>query len=214
MAKFTKKPVTISATQWFKNGDHPQVRAIAPSDDLFFTGMGGATLTDREKYGVIGTLESPNHLVTPGDWIITGVAGEHYPCKPDIFEATYGVALPVVDPGPDSLEREIQAKADKAPRVKPADVKAEIVGETFTLLPSGRVTVCELTLKNGFTVRGESAVVFIENFNEEIGRKVARENAEKEVWQLLGFRLRDELARPVLTEADALADLAGEPRPS
>ena len=93
-------------------------------------------------------------------------------------------------------------------------MKAEIVGETFTMLPSGRVTVCELTLKNGFTVRGESAVVFIENFNEEIGRKVARENAEKEVWQLLGFRLRDELARPVLTEADALADLAGEPRPS
>ena len=89
---FTKKPVTISATQWFKNGDHPQVRAIAPSDDLFFTGMGGAMLTGREKYGVIGTLESPNHLVTPGDWIITGVAGEHYACKPDIFEATYSPA--------------------------------------------------------------------------------------------------------------------------
>lgn len=124
------------------------------------------------------------------------------------------VTLQVVDPGHDSLEREIQAKANRAPRVKPADVKAEVVGETFTLLPSGRVTVCELTLKNGFTVRGESAVVFIENFDEGIGRKVARENAEKEVWQLLGFRLRDELARPVLTEADALADLAGEPRPS
>ena len=139
-----------------------------------------------------------------------------YHCKPDIFAATYEaevIPLAVVDTGPDSLEREIQAKADKAPRVKPADVKAEIVGETFTLLPSGRVTVCELTLKNGFTVRGESAVVFIENFNEEIGRKVARENAEKEVWQLLGFRLRDELARPVLTDADAAADLAGTPRP-
>ena len=108
--------------------------------------------------------------------------------------ASAPIALPVIDPGTDSLEREIQAKADKAPRVKPDDVKAEIVGETFTLLPSGRVTVCELTLKNGFTVRGESAVVFIENFNEEIGRKVARENAEKEVWQLLGFRLRDKLS--------------------
>ncbi|MBT9513249.1 MAG: hypothetical protein IV104_12960 [Acidovorax sp.] len=116
-------------------------------------------------------------------------------------EPVASVALPVVDPGPDSLEREIQAKANRAPRVTPADVKAEIVGETFTLLPSGRVTVCELTLKNGFTVRGESAVVFIENFDEGIGRKVARDNAEKEVWQLLGFRLRDE-------QADAAADLA------
>ena len=87
--RFTKKPVTIVASQWFKSGDHPAVRDISDSDDLFFTGMGGATLVEREKFGVIGTLESPNHLVTPGDWIITGVQGEHYPCKPDIFEATY-----------------------------------------------------------------------------------------------------------------------------
>ena len=87
--RFTKKPVTIVASQWFKSGDHPAVRDISDSDDLFFTGMGGATLVEREKFGVVGTLESPNHLVTPGDWIITGVKGEHYPCKPDIFEATY-----------------------------------------------------------------------------------------------------------------------------
>ena len=87
--RFTKKPVTITASQWFKSGDHPAVRDISDSDDLFFTGMGGATLVGREKFGVIGTLESPNHLVKPGDWIITGVKGELYPCKPDIFEATY-----------------------------------------------------------------------------------------------------------------------------
>ena len=97
--RFTKKPVTITASQWFKSGDHPAVRDISDSDDLFFTGMNGATLIEREKFGVIGTLESPNHLVTPGDWIITGVRGEHYPCKPDIFEETYApetapVALP------------------------------------------------------------------------------------------------------------------------
>jgi hypothetical protein len=80
--QFRKKPVVIDATQWHKNGDHPAVRPIAPSDDLYFTGIGGATLSDREKYGVIGTLESPNHLVSPGDWIITGVQGEHYPASP------------------------------------------------------------------------------------------------------------------------------------
>ena len=87
--RFTKKPVTIVASQWFKSGDHPAVRDITDSDDLFFTGMGGATLVEREKFGVIGTLESPNHLVTPGDWIITGVAGEMYPCKDEIFRLTY-----------------------------------------------------------------------------------------------------------------------------
>lgn len=94
------------------------------------------------------------------------------------------------------LEQDIQAKGLTAPRVTPADIEAEIVGETYTVLPSGRVTVCELTLKNGFTVRGESAVVHIENFNIEIGRKISRENASKQLWQLLGFRLRDHLAKP------------------
>jgi len=53
-----------------------------------------------------------------------------------------------------------------------------------------------------------------ENFDAEIGRKIARQNAVAKVWPLLGFRLRDELARPVLTEADAAADLAGEARPT
>lgn len=89
MPLFRKRPVVVEAVQWFKTGDHAEVREIGPLDDLYFTGMGGATLVDREKYGVIGTLESPKHLVTPGDWIIKGVHGEFYPCKPDIFEKTY-----------------------------------------------------------------------------------------------------------------------------
>lgn len=87
--KFRKKPVVVDAVQWFKHGDHPEVRQISDGDDMYFTGMGGATLINRDSYGVIGTLESPNHLVSPGDYIIRGVQGEFYPCKPSIFEATY-----------------------------------------------------------------------------------------------------------------------------
>lgn len=123
-------------------------------------------------------------------------------------------------PKPHSLEREIQTKAGnrweqgQAPRVTMDMVNAQIVGETYTVLPSGRVTVCELTLKNGFTVRGESAVVFIENNVPQTGREIARKNAVDQIWPLLGFRLRDELTRPVLTDADAAADLAGTPRPT
>lgn len=79
MAKFRKKPVVIEAEQWFKHGDHPAVKR----PNLF---------TRNEDYacgrGIIETLEGP-HVVTPGDWIIRGVKGELYPCKPDIFEATY-----------------------------------------------------------------------------------------------------------------------------
>lgn len=143
------------------------------------------------------------------------------------------VTLPVVDPGPDSLEREIQAKANRAPRVTPADIEAEIASEHFFTAEDGvgraskgqtsnggknppalsLLTFCVLVLRNGFTVTGESACASPENFNAEIGRRIARENAVNKVWPLLGFRLRDELARPVLTEADAAADLAGTPRP-
>lgn len=74
--KFRKKPVVIDAVQWFKFGDHPEVvkkdACAGPPDDWFG----------------IRTLEGFMH-VTPGDWIITGVKGEQYPCKPDIFEVTY-----------------------------------------------------------------------------------------------------------------------------
>lgn len=70
--KFRKKPVVIDAVRWFKLGDHPVVHAHESAHGL----------------GEIDTLEGPM-TVTPGDWIITGVNGEHYPCKPDIFEKTY-----------------------------------------------------------------------------------------------------------------------------
>ena len=70
--KYRKKPVVVEATQWFEHGDHPEVKrtAYSPTD------------------GWIQTLEG-GHVVSPGDYIITGVKGEHYPCKPDIFELTY-----------------------------------------------------------------------------------------------------------------------------
>lgn len=119
------------------------------------------------------------------------------------------ITLPVVDPGPDSLEREIQAKADKAPRVTPQALLDEIVSEHYhspqqagdqawTGDANGALntlTICVLVLRNGFTVIGHSACASPENFNAEIGRRIARENAEREIWPLLGFRLRDELAR-------------------
>lgn len=71
--KFRKKPVVVEAVQWFKHGDHPAIVALA---------------TASPHCGWIYTLEG-GHVVSPGDWIITEVNGEHYPCKPDIFEATY-----------------------------------------------------------------------------------------------------------------------------
>lgn len=76
-----------------------------------------------------------------------------------------------------------------APTVTIEDVIAAVVSETYTVLPDGRTTICQLTLKNGFTVDGHSACVSIENFNPEIGNKYAREEAVKKVWAYLGWDL-------------------------
>ena len=126
--------------------------------------------------------------------------------------------------GDSAIEQEIQTKGKTAPRVTPADLQANIAAEyTFTAdtatagcpqLPELKLlTFCVLVLRNGFTVTGESACASPENFDAEIGRKIARENAAAKVWPLMGYALKTELARPVLTEADAAADLAGTPRP-
>jgi hypothetical protein len=85
--KYRKKPVVVEATQWHKDGDHPAV----VMRDSYTTSKISPGVTYVKKVPIIKTLEG-EHIVTPGDWIITGVNGEHYPCKPDIFELTYELA--------------------------------------------------------------------------------------------------------------------------
>ena len=94
------------------------------------------------------------------------------------------------------IEQEIQEKGLNAPRLTPADIDAAIVSETFTVLPSGKAMVCELTLRNGFTVRGESAGVSKEHFDEGIGQKISRENARNKVWELEGYLLQERVYLP------------------
>lgn len=93
-----------------------------------------------------------------------------------------------------AIEAEIQSKGLIAKRITPEMLDAEIVSEQFHVFDGSCLTVCCLTLKNGFTVTGESACASPENFNAEIGQKIAKSNARDKIWPLLGFRLRDELA--------------------
>lgn len=118
MALYRKRPIVIEAHQWHKNGDHPldysethtgfeggEIREFPPEyrrernweGDIvrYFRRPdcpGQATCSECNRlfhdHGWIDTREG-GHIVCPGDWIITGVAGEHYPCKPDIFDKTY-----------------------------------------------------------------------------------------------------------------------------
>ena len=86
MAQYRKKPVVIEATQWDKDGDHPNVVEIpAKVLDTIEARTDAVGINDCRW---IGTLEC-GHIVSPGDWIITGVQGEMYPCNDEIFRMTY-----------------------------------------------------------------------------------------------------------------------------
>ncbi|MER5131462.1 Gp49 family protein [Serratia marcescens] len=114
-----------------------------------------------------------------------------------------------------AIEQEIQAAGKTAPRVTPARIESIIVSEHYFTAADGvqghyakkaeryspipvaeslcLLTFCVLELANGFTVTGESACASPENFDPEIGRKIARENARNKIWQLEGYLLKQQL---------------------
>ena len=112
-----------------------------------------------------------------------------------------------------AIEQEIQAKGKTAPRITPSDIEANIDSEHYFTAGQGiagrcyrevsalhspgqleLLTFCVLVLSNGFTVTGESACASPENFDAEIGRKIARQNAVQKIWPLMRYELRSKLA--------------------
>lgn len=92
------------------------------------------------------------------------------------------------------IESEIQAKGLNAPRLSPALIDAAIASEQYHVFDGTALTVCALTLRNGYIVTGESAAASPENFDKEIGRKISRENARNKIWGLEGYLLRERLS--------------------
>lgn len=104
-----------------------------------------------------------------------------------------------------AIEKEIQSKGLNAPRLNPQHIEDQIVGENwgrasdlFSGSPTSDamkcLTICVLTLKNGYTVVGKSACASPENYDAELGGKIAREDARKQIWALEGYLLRSKLA--------------------
>ncbi len=149
--EYRKKPVVVKASRWFKDGDHPEVDRYYPvrkcsacNETPFYHGWVDA------RYG--------GHIVCPGDWIIKGVAGEFYPCKPDIFEQTYEKVEPGWGENRDVaadissvMEQVASGTAEKHPSVigiggrlfktdDPEDMRelAEIIGEKVGPEKAGR----------------------------------------------------------------------------
>lgn len=92
------------------------------------------------------------------------------------------------------IEKEIQEKGLNAPRITPEIIEGKIKSEQYHVFEGSTFTACLLTLENGFTVFGESACASPENFDPEIGRKIARENAKNKIWALEGYLLKEQLS--------------------
>ncbi|WP_114216714.1 MULTISPECIES: Gp49 family protein [Brucella/Ochrobactrum group] len=93
-----------------------------------------------------------------------------------------------------AIEQEIQDKGLNAPRLTPDLINAQIKSVDYHVFPGTTLTVCAMTLQNGFIVTGESAAASPENFDKEIGRKIAYDNARNKIWAFEGYALRDVLS--------------------
>jgi hypothetical protein len=91
------------------------------------------------------------------------------------------------------IENEILEKGLTAPRITPEHIESVIEKEDYYVFPDTCLTVCCLTLSNGFNVTGESACASPENFNKELGQKIARSNAKSKIWVLEGYLLKERL---------------------
>lgn len=94
-----------------------------------------------------------------------------------------------------AIEAELQAKGLNYPRLTPELIDKSVAGEQYHRFAGTTLTVCCLTLQNGFQVIGHSAAASPENFDEHIGRTIARANARQKIWELEGYLLREHLFR-------------------
>ena len=94
---------------------------------------------------------------------------------------------------------------------------AKIKGENYIVMPDGRTTVCQLTLMNGYTINGTSACVDALNFDMNMGRKIAFEDALRRIWPLEGYLLAEKLfwerAAPVATNPPKVSPKASKTAP-
>lgn len=93
----------------------------------------------------------------------------------------------------ESIEKEIQDKGLSAPRLTPGIIDSKVKSVEYHVFNGSCLTVCCMTLENGFTVTGESACASPENFNAEIGAKIAFEQARDKIWLLEGYLLKQKL---------------------
>lgn len=132
------------------------------------------------------------HKPEPGGYLVRYSDGyqSYSPAAP--FEQGYTEVVEVAGNDAD-IEIEIMSKGLNAPRITNDWIDRCIREAQFHVFPGTTTTVCCLTLSNGFTVTGESACASPENFDEELGRKIAAGNARSKIWALEGYLLKQSL---------------------
>ena len=95
------------------------------------------------------------------------------------------------------IEQQLRDKGLKAPRLSPTLINEQIVAEDYYVFPGTTVTVCCLTLRNGYNVIGESASASPENFDEEMGQRIAKDKAREKIWSLEGYALKSKLVAKI-----------------
>lgn len=193
--EFRKKPVVIDAITFDELVQHGRDNGgnIVNGMPWSFTYKGHAITHENDQRYIIPTLEGSHHM-TPLDMLITGVKGEIYPCKLDIFQATYDK---VQQTNEASIEQSIVAKGLIAPRITPADLTANIVDTEIVKHVSKTGQVLRwavLTTQNGYAVVGKPSVaVSPENDSAELGAQIAVENSRNDLWSLMGYALKQKL---------------------
>ena len=99
-----------------------------------------------------------------------------------------------------TVEEQIASeKCDTAPRITPAHISSKVRKVEYHVFPNTQLTVCCMTLTNGFTTTGESACASPENFNKSVGERIAFDMALEKIWQLEGYLLKEDLYQKSLT---------------
>ncbi|GLS44398.1 Gp49 family protein [Methylobacterium brachythecii] len=183
MGKFTKKPVTIDAVQWFKPGDHPAVSVRTSGGETELPSV-------RGKQGAV--------RVDPGDWIIQELDGSgYYPCKPDVFAQTYFPTSrdpsATGDPSISLGEAQAIVETKTAPRITFDGIKAAIADVEY-FRAKDTLTICIITMRNGFHVLGKSACASPENYDQAVGERYAYDDAFRQIWALEAYALKNTLS--------------------
>ena len=190
MGAYTKKPVTIEAFRWTGGPDQ---------------GEDPVWICDAIRQGTVRFVEAGLMSIqttegvmnaSAGDWIIRGVEGEIYPCKDSVFQASYVQASRAPDatgaPAISMAEAQAIVETKPAPRITADGIKAVIAQAEY--FRSRTLTICILTLRNGFHIIGKSACASPENYDRAVGERYAYDDAFDQVWAFEAYLLKERLS--------------------